>query len=299
MGTTTKPDLEAFAFFLRYPPEQRGRRRPKGESTIQAYIYTVERYLSFLAGRLPGQENAREFVQSLEADNGPRSVGRHIYALRSYFQHLGQGELELGAPSYSQKQPRWLNDQEWARVLETVEMPLVNQNASEWDRRRARFKRSAVMVYGGAGLRLAEGCALQRSDLTPDGYLKVLGKGGDEKTIPVEEAVVTAVDDWLACHDSPWVFPGKGEGHLNPRTMQQVIQDVLIEAGIENIHRAVHMLRHTAGADLRKRGADIRDIQQFLRHSNISSTQIYTQMAVTDLKVKLPRRFTARQGRML
>ena len=54
--------------------------------------------------------------------------------------------------------------------------------------------------------------------------------------------------------------------------MQQVIQDILVEAGIQNIHRAVHMLRHTAGADGRKRGADIRDIQQFLRHSNIHST---------------------------
>lgn len=299
MVSATKPDLAGFAFFLRYPPERNGKRRPKGETTVAAYLYTVERYLSFLEGRESNQDNARAFVESLEVDNGARSVGRHIYALRAYFQFLGE-ELELGAPSYPQRQPRWLNDDEWRGVLETVELPLANSNAHEWAKRRALFKRAAVMVYGGAGLRLAEGCRLTRDNLDPAGYLTVLGKGGVELTVPVEDAVVTSLQDWLACHDSRFVFPGKAEdSSLNPRTMQAVISAVLTEAGIENIHRSVHMLRHTAGADLRKRGADIRDIQQFLRHSNIQSTQIYTQMAQEDLRQKLPKRFTARQGRML
>ena len=290
---TVKPNLEAFSFYLRYPP--RGR-RAKGESTILAYVYTVWRYLGFLRGRAPALENAVEFVQSLEADNGPRSVGRHIYALRAYFHHLGL-DLDLGAPSFPKRLPRWLSDQEWARVLETVEAPLVNPKATDRAQYRALFRRAALVVYGGAGLRLSEGCNLQRDHLNPAGYLTVLGKGGEEKIIPVEDAVVAAVQDWLACHDSPWVFPGQGQGHLSPRTMQGVIQDLLEEAGIKNIKRPVHMLRHTAGAALRKRGADIRDIQQFLRHSDIQSTQIYTQMANEDLRQKLPRRLEVRPRR--
>ena len=173
-STTPKPDLAAFSFFLRYPPERNGKRRPKGEITVQTYLYTVERYLSFLGGLEPDQVNVRAFVESLEADNGPRSVGRHIYALRAYFQYLDM-VLDLGAPSYQQRQPRWLNDDEWRRVLETVEMPLANPNANEWNKRRALFKRAAVMVYGGAGLRLSEGCDLTRDNLDPTGYLKVMG----------------------------------------------------------------------------------------------------------------------------
>lgn len=56
--------------------------------------------------------------------------------------------------------------------------------------------------------------------------------------------------------------------------------------------RAVHSLRHTVGADPRKRGADIRDIQDVLRHADIGTTQIYTHMAREELRKKLPRRFT-------
>lgn len=298
MSTITKPDLEAFAFDLRYAPGGRGR-RAKGQKTIQAYLYTVERYLAFLHGQTPTLENVRGFVKSLEGENGPRSVGRHIYALRAYFQHLGQ-TLDLGAPSYPKHLPRWLSDEEWGRVLEIVEAPLVNPKATDRARRRALFVRAALMAYGGAGLRLSEGCQLQREDLDLAGYLTVLGKGGEENIIPIEDAVLAALQDWLACHDSRWVFPGKGEdSHLHPRTMQGVIRDLLMEAGIENITRAVHMLRHTLGADLRKRGADIRDIQQVLRHSDIHSTQIYTQMSTMDLKKKLPRRLDVRQRRMM
>ena len=66
---------------------------------------------------------------------------------------------------------------------------------------------------------------------------------------------------------------------------------LVVTTGIQDIRRAVHCLRHTVGADLRKRGADIRDIQDVLRHANISTTQLYTQMAREELRKKLPRRF--------
>ena len=61
---------------------------------------------------------------------------------------------------------------------------------------------------------------------------------------------------------------------------------------LKYIRRAVHSLPHTVGADLRKRSADIRDIQDVLRHANIGTTQIYTQMARDELRKKLPRRFS-------
>lgn len=78
--------------------------------------------------------------------------------------------------------------------------------------------------------------------------------------------------------------------------MQSAIRKVMVDAGITNIRRAVHSLRHTVGADLRKRGADIRDIQEVLRHADIGTTQIYTQMAREDLRKKLPQRFVEPQA---
>ena len=120
-----------------------------------------------------------------------------------------------------------------------------------------------------------------------------MGKGGEEDIVPVEDSVATAIQEWVSTHESPWVFPGRGDGHLHPRTMQAAVRDLMVVAGLHDIRRAVHSLRHTVGADLRKRGADIRDIQDVLRHADIGTTQIYTHMAREDLRRKLPRRFSS------
>ncbi|MCH7665600.1 MAG: site-specific integrase, partial [Acidobacteria bacterium] len=79
----TAEDICKLAFWLRYPP--RGRRLT-GETTIASYVYTVRRFHRFLAGREPSQEGVERFVHQLEVvGNSPRSIGRHISALRSYF----------------------------------------------------------------------------------------------------------------------------------------------------------------------------------------------------------------------
>jgi integrase/recombinase XerD len=281
-------ELERFSFWLRYPP--RGR-RPKGDSTVRAYLYTARRFRVLLQGAEPDQAVAEAFVRQLEEPgNSPRSIGRHIHALRAYFAFKGL-PLDLGAPAFQKRLPRWLTDEEWAHLLQAAERPLWDRNLPERARVKALFHRVALMVYGGAGLRLSEGCALRREHVDPSGYIRVLGKGGEEDIVPVEDSMVRAIQEWLAVHESPWVFPGRGDGHLHPRTMQSAVRDLMLAAGLQDVRRAVHSLRHTVGADLRKRGADIRDIQDVLRHADIGTTQIYTHMAREELRKKLPRRF--------
>lgn len=292
MVTTT--EFEDFAFSLRYPSKGRA----KGDNTIRAYLYTADRFLANLNGHKLDLQAARDFVRMLEeSGNAPRSIGRHIYALRAYFTFKGL-KLELGAPAYQKRLPRWLDDAEWLKLLQATERPLWDPLLPDYARHRALFLRAAVMVFGGSGLRLAAGSALQREDVNPRGYLRYLAKRGEWKLAPAEDAVILAIQEWTVTHESPWVFPGRGEGHISSRGMHQAIRDLLKHAGITNVSRPVHMLRHTMGADLRKRGADIRDIQDALGHANIATTQIYTQMATDDLAKKLPKRFASRQRRM-
>ena len=81
-----------------------------GDATVGSYMYSRRRFHQFLEGREPTQETAQEFVRWLEGSgNSPRSIGRHIYALRAYFPFLGI-ELDLGAPAFHKRLPRWLND---------------------------------------------------------------------------------------------------------------------------------------------------------------------------------------------
>ncbi len=290
----TDTEFEDFAFALRYPAKGRA----KGDNTIRAYIYTVGRFLAAINGGGLNRDSARDFVRMLEeAGNKPRSVGRHIYALRAYFEFKGL-ELELGAPAYEKTLPRWLDDDEWLKLLQATERPLWDPLLPDYSRHRALFLRAAVMVYGGSGLRLSAGCALTRDDVNPRGYIRYLAKRGEWKLAPAENAVIVAIQEWTETHESPWVFPGRGEGHMSSRGMHDAIANLLKHAGITNITRPVHMLRHTMGADLRRRGADIRDIQDALGHANIATTQIYTQMATDDLAKKLPKRFASNQRRM-
>ena len=219
----TGDEMKRFAFWLRYPP--RGR-RPMGDSTVMGYIYTVRRFHLYLNGREVSQKTMEEFLRELETSgNSPRSVGRHIYAVRVYFAFLGL-RLELGAPAFQKWLPRWLTDKEWTQLLQTAERPLWEQGVPVRGRTRALFHRAVLMVYGGAGLRLSEGCALRQEDVDLAGYIRVLGKGGVENMVPVEDAVVEGIQHLLATHASPWVFPGRGDGHLQPRPMQSVVRGV-------------------------------------------------------------------------
>ena len=119
---------------------------------------------------------------------------------------------------------RWLSDEEWTKLLAAAERPLWDQNLPERSRVRALFHRAVLLVYGGAGLRLSEGCALRREDVDPAGYIRALGKGGEENIVPVEDAVVDVIREWVAAQDSTWVFHGRGGGQLQPRSMQVTVR---------------------------------------------------------------------------
>ena len=79
--------------------------------------------------------------------NSPRSIGWHIYALKAYFAFKGL-ELDLGAPSFPTRLPRWLTDEEWTGLLQVAEGPLWDQTLPERAKVKALFHRAALMVYG-------------------------------------------------------------------------------------------------------------------------------------------------------
>lgn len=293
MTTATEQEMEAFEFALRYPGKGR---RAKGDSTVKVYRQTVGKFLQFLAGEAPAREAAAEFVEMLEESNSPRSLARHIYALRAYFQWKGI-ELDMGAPVYRRPLPSLPSIVQWTALLQTAQKPLQTEKTSQAGKRRAVMLMAALMVYSAAGLRLSEGCKLRRVDIDPRGYLTVHGKGNRDDRVPVEMAVITALQDQIALHQSDWVFPGR-DGPLSPRQMQRLLGDLAGDCGIE-IPRFVHSLRHFRGRTLRTAGMDIRDIQSLLRHADIGSTQIYAHLEQSDLRKRMPRTVTSWRQRPL
>jgi site-specific recombinase XerD len=299
-----KEDITQFDDYLRYGTDEE---LSKSERTRRAYIYTAGVFQEFLDGRPPTPELAKAFIRSLEEKgNVATSINRHIWALKSYFRFLRQKtgdksmEFRIRGLTVQDHLPRFLKDKEWETLRSVVEEPIYDPEVPDAARRRAKKELALLYAYCGAGLRLSEAINLTIEDIIEEGFFRVTRKGGRQDYVPVEDEVVRVFKDWLEAKgtNGRFVFSGKTpEVPMAARTAQGIIKALCRRAGLEDVH--VHTLRHTAGYQLRKGGADERDIQDVLGHRNISTTKIYTHLANEDLKRRLPKRFArARQGRL-
>jgi integrase/recombinase XerC len=142
---------------------------------------------------------------------------------------------------------------------------------------QARDTALFTLLYG-CGLRIAEALALDVRD-APDSALRVIGKGGKERIVPVLPVVCETVAAWLALHpdrqpESP-LFVGARGGRLDPAVAQRTLRHFRRLHGLPE-HATPHALRHSFATHLLAGGADLRSIQDLLGHASLSTTQRYT-----------------------
>jgi site-specific recombinase XerD len=141
------------------------------------------------------------------------------------------------------------------------------------------------------GIRVSELCGLDVDDLDEGrNTVRVLGKGGRERTVPVGLPAVRAVAAWRRAGRPPLAVPGSGPalflgargGRLDPRTARRVVHARL--AAVTGVpDSGPHGLRHAAATHLLEGGADLRSVQEILGHASLASTQIYTHVSVERL----------------
>ena len=146
---------------------------------------------------------------------------------------------------------------------------------------RARNAAIFALLYG-AGLRLSEALGIRRDDAPRQGHLalRVIGKGGKERVVPILPRVAEAVEDYL--RQSPYggrpdgpLFLGARGGPLNPRIVQRAMEGLRSALGLPDT-ATPHALRHSFATHLLSSGGDLRTIQELLGHASLSTTQIYT-----------------------
>ncbi len=153
----------------------------------------------------------------------------------------------------------------------------------------AALRRTAVAeVLYATGLRVAELCGLDVDDVDRErGIVRAKGKGGKERVVPIGAPALAAVDRWLAHGRPHWVtsssgsalFLGARGGRLGTRSARRDVHEVVgQESGA-----SPHDLRHSAATHLLNGGADLRSVQEFLGHSSLQSTQVYTHVSVERL----------------
>jgi integrase/recombinase XerC len=277
-----------------------GRAR-KGYSvkTVEAYRADVAGFLGFLAHHHAGAGGvatiARLTVSDLRAfmaaergrGTSARSLARRLSAVRGFVGWLGQREgfdptaaLSARGPRLKPRLPRPLSPESARQVIAAVEV----EPAEPWI--AARDAAVVTLLYG-LGLRIAEALSLTGADAALPQVLRITGKGGKERIVPVLPAARAAVADYarLCPHPLPKdrpLFRGVRGGPLNPRLVQRAMERARHSLGLPAT-ATPHALRHSFATHLLAAGGDLRAIQELLGHASLSTTQGYTAVEASRL----------------
>ena len=286
------------------------RERRAATNTVEAYGRDLGDFLGFLARHLGGEEalevaglgalrpaDLRGFLAARAAAGaGVATRARQLAAVRGFLRWLARtmdpaaatALAGLRGPRLKAPVPRALTEgqaREVARDVGSVHDPARAERPAEV---AARDTALFTLLYG-SGLRLSEALALDVRDAPPPGgsaALRVTGKGGKQRVVPVLPAVRQAIADYLALRPAALpgdpLFLGARGGRLDPAVAQKSLRDFRRLAGLPE-HATPHAMRHSFATHLLGGGADLRAIQELLGHASLSTTQRYTAVDAAGL----------------
>jgi integrase/recombinase XerD len=214
------------------------------------------------------------------------SLGRYIASLRAYYRFLLAEELItkdpaafLQTPRKPERLPRYLSIEEVSRLITSVRGT---------DFKVLRMRAMLELMYA-AGLRVSE-----LTNLTWDqidlkvGYVRVLGKGGKERVVPIGERAKLSVQGYIDRRPPTpasvrSLFISNRKTAMSPVQFWRLIRAAALQAGITK-PVTPHTLRHSFASHLVQNGADLRAVQEMLGHSSIATTQIYTHVGRSHLQ---------------
>jgi integrase/recombinase XerD len=258
--------------------------------TLVAYGRDVRELSAFAAARRKpvvalGQADLAAFSASLrERGLSARSQARQLFAIRGFYAFLARESLvardpteHLRAPRAFRGLPRYLTP---AQVEALLAAPDVETPVGLRDR-------AVLEVLYATGLRASELTGLAEEGLDLElGVVRVLGKGGKERLVPLGREARRWVTRWLrqgrpgfARERSPrLVFLSQRGGRLSAMGLWGLVRRHAVSAGVERT-LTPHVLRHSFATHLLERGADLRALQAMLGHADISTTEIYTHVS--------------------
>ncbi len=220
---------------------------------------------------------------------GPRSRARHLVTIRGFYRFLIQEKIleanpakMVDLPKGGRKLPHVLKVEEVARLLDAP------------DPSKALGVRDAAMLelLYAAGLRVSELVMVGITDVNLQAcFVRVLGKGSKERVVPIGQAARKKLDVYLVSgrptllkgRPSPYLFVTRSARPMTRQGFWKVLKQASRKAGI-SYNITPHTLRHSFASHLLERGADLRSVQVMLGHADISTTQIYTHVALQRLK---------------
>jgi len=306
----SEPHARVLAGFLDYLRIEKGLAR----LSITAYTTDISQFAEFLEKKkrlllTARRDDVREFLQQLFSHQvDGRSVGRKLSALRHLYRYLLLDKRIDHDPTLNIESPRQWKVLPKSLARDEVEATLASRTASAEQARGSKDAALALrdramleLLYAGA-LRVSELVTAAMEDLKLEsGYMLVRGKGDKERIVPLGKPAQDALTEYLRSarpalassrsrtiakdnvliRNSPLLFIARGGRKLTRQRVWQMVGEASAASGR---HASPHMLRHSCATHMVENGADLRTVQTILGHSDISTTQVYTHLALDRLR---------------
>ena len=261
--------------------------RRYGGNTLAAYESDLQDYLDCAGVDAASAPPDRRLFRGWLADMAGRglartTIARRVSALRSFYRFCGRTDrisVEdlswLRAPRPGKSVPKPVSEEDARALLAAI----FRRRGDDWAKQRDF---ALLMMLYGSGLRVSEALSLTRSDAPLADWLRITGKGGKIREVPVLPAVAEAVAAYVsACPfdggpEAPLFVSSRGNG-FGARAAQRLVESLRLELSLP-AHVTPHALRHAFATHLLGNGADLRAIQELLGHASLSTTQRYTNV---------------------
>ena len=239
-------------------------------------------FLSYLANdRIPNPHApAPEYGISTAAR------ARKLSALKSFYKYLtvrtkqltDNPVADLEYPKLRKSLPKYLTLEQSAALLRSVSGPNEKRDYA------------ILMLFLNCGIRRSELVGLNLSDVYED-RIRVVGKGNKERFVYFGAACRKAIDAYLpernkkVLSDNRALFGSRDSNRISVSAVHRLVKKALLQAGLDSSQFSAHKLRHTAATMMLSGGVDVKTVQEVLGHENLNTTQIYTHIENTELKI--------------
>lgn len=242
----------------------------------------VYEYLGFLS---------RDRVKNYKSKNAayglsPSSRARKIASIKSFFKYLTvktnllkeNPVQDLDSPKIPKTLPKYLTLDESERLLSSIS-----------GKNKARDY-CIICIFLNCGLRISEIIDLNLTDIRNDS-LRVIGKGNKERVVFLNDSTAQSINNYLLerktinAIDKNALFLSNRKTRMTRETVHSMVKKSLLKAGLDATKYSAHKLRHTAATLMLQNGVDVRTLQELLGHENLNTTQIYTHVDNSDLRL--------------
>ena len=216
----------------------------------------------------------------------PSARARKLSALKSFYKYLTvrtkqlteNPVADLEYPKLRKSLPKYLTIEQSAALLQSVS----GQNEKR--------DYAILMLFLNCGIRRSELVGLNLSDVYED-RIRVVGKGNKERIVYFGAACRKAIDAYLperqkkVLTDNRALFGSRDGNRISVTAVHRLVKKALLQAGLDSTQFSAHKLRHTAATMMLSGGVDVKTVQEVLGHENLNTTQIYTHVDNTELKI--------------